>query len=176
MAACTDGLLAHVEGLSVQADDLPLGHLAEHLGTDGVKQWDARLHQQLRPVVGVAPADARGHVHHGRDLPVQQRVGADPVQVLMVDDGDVTWRKPLGEVLGAAVQPCWPAHAGQALGPGPWRDGTLEKLGHHRFPSCQNRGRDVASPDHSRRCALPREGSSGVSALAVALSSALAVP
>ena len=97
-----------VQGLAVQPDDHPFPDPGEQVGPGLVDQRDARLQQQLRPVVRVAPADARGRVHHRGDLAADQRVSADPVQVSVIDDGDIAGAEPLGQVLRPAVHPGWP--------------------------------------------------------------------
>ena len=63
--------------------------------------------------------DARCHVDDGGDPALDQRLGADPVEVDVVEDGDVAGLQPPGEVLGAAVEAGGAGHAGGGvLGPG----------------------------------------------------------
>ena len=65
--------------------------------------------QDLRPEVGVAAAGARRRVDDRRHPAGHERVRADPVDVDVVDDRHVARLQPLGERLGAAVEP---GHAG----------------------------------------------------------------
>ncbi len=73
--------------------------------TDVVDQRDAGVHQDAGSQVRVAARDRRDGVDHRRHPGLDQRLGADPVQVGVVDDGDLPGPQSLGEVLGAAVEP-----------------------------------------------------------------------
>jgi hypothetical protein len=97
-------LLAQVESLAVEADGLAVGHAVEDISTRVVNQRDAGLHEQLRPEIGVTPADARRGVHDGGHLAPDQGLRAHPVQVGMIDNRDVAALEPLGEILGPSVQ------------------------------------------------------------------------
>ena len=94
----------------------PSVHPAEHVLAHVVDERDTRVDQQLRAEVRVAPAHADRRVHHGGHLPADQGVGGDPVQVGVVDDGDVAGAQPLGEVLRPAVQTRGSDHPGQFVG------------------------------------------------------------
>ena len=87
----------------------------EHVAADVVEQRDAGADQDLGTEVGIAAGDAGRGVDDGGDLAADERVGADPVDVDVVDDGDVAGAQPLGEVLRAAVQPDGAGDAGARL-------------------------------------------------------------
>ena len=72
---------------------------------DVVDEQHARAHEAQRTAVRVAAGDRRRRVHHRDDPGVDQPVGRDPVEVGVVDDGDVTRLEPLGEVLRALAHP-----------------------------------------------------------------------
>ena len=116
---------------------------------DGVEQRDAGRDEDLGTEVGVAPGDARRGVDHGGEPAGDQRLGADPVEVDVVDDGDVAGPQALGEVLGA------PVHAGGTAQPGSGpavsaaREGEMDIAA----PSCHVTGL-------RRRRAAPRSASS----------------
>ena len=84
--------------------NLAVGYLLEDIGAHVVDHRDEGLHQQLRPQIGVAPADAGRGVYHGGHPAPDQGLRADPVKVGMIDDRDVAGLQPLGEILGPAVQ------------------------------------------------------------------------
>ena len=71
--------------------------------------------------------------------PQDQRVGADPVEVEVVDDRDVAGPQPAGEVLGAAVQAGGAAHAGGVV------------LGAGASQGADAHGADAARPAWTRR-------------------------
>ncbi len=102
-----------IQGVAVQPDGLALADLVEHLGADIIDQRDARLDQQLRAEIGVPAADAGGRVDHGRHLQADQRLGADPVQVSVVDDGDLARLQAPGQVLGPVIKASEAAHPRQ---------------------------------------------------------------
>ena len=102
-----------VERLGVQAYGVALAQPTEHVRAYVVDQGDAGVDQDLRPEVGVAPADARRDVHDCGDAAAHERLGADPVQVDVVDDGDVAGLEALGEVLGPPVDANGAADAGE---------------------------------------------------------------
>src|ERR1051326_5457634 len=79
---------------------------------------------------GRGPPRARGGGGGGGGP--DERLGADPVQVGVVDDGDVARAQPLGEVLGALVYPRRRRDAGQADGPVPAEPGELAEGSCHR--------------------------------------------
>ena len=110
-----DDRLADVQGLAVQPDRGAVGDLDEHVRPDSVHDRDARLEQQLGAEVGVTPGNADRDVDHGGDLPPDQLLGADPVQVGMIDNGDLAGIEPLGDVLRPAIHPGHSDDAGQRL-------------------------------------------------------------
>ena len=59
--------------------------------------------EDLRTQVGVAPADRRPDVDDGPGAARHQGLGADAVEVDVVDDGDLARAQASGEVLGAPV-------------------------------------------------------------------------
>jgi hypothetical protein len=111
---------------------LAVPDVLEQVGADVIDERDARVEQQLRAHVRVAPADAHRGVDHRGDLVLDERLRADPVQVGVVDDGDVAGAQPLGEVLGALVHPRRRRDAGQADGPVPAEPGKLAEGSCHR--------------------------------------------
>ena len=82
---------------------LALAQAVEHVLTGSVDERDAGLHDANRAAVRVAARDRLTGVHDrgyaGSDEPFR----GDPVEVPMVDDGDVARLEPLHEVLGPAV-------------------------------------------------------------------------
>ena len=72
-------------------------------GPTDVEQRDAGRHQDLGTEVGVAPGDRGRRVDHGGGPARDERLGAHPVEVEVVDDRDVPGTEALGEVLGAPV-------------------------------------------------------------------------
>ena len=64
------------------------------------------------PRLGYRPEMLGAALTTAADAAADERVGADPVDVDVVDDGDVAGAQPLGEVLRAAVQPDGAAHSG----------------------------------------------------------------
>ena len=91
------------------------------------------------------------------DLAADEGVGADPVDVDVVDDGDVAGAQPLGEVLRATVQPGGAGLPGaRLLGP------AAPKGADAHAPHAFTRACDARSSDARRRpisyapCATPR--------------------
>ena len=99
-----DDNIAQIQRPVLQPDLLALTDLLEHIPADVVDQRDAGFNQQLRSQVRVPAADTRHSVHHGRHLAPDQRIRADPVQVIVIDDGNVAGLQALGQVLGAPVE------------------------------------------------------------------------
>src|SRR5262245_5747521 len=99
-----DGL-ADVERVPVKANGPPIAHLLEDLGADVVDQRDARLKEKLRSKIRIPARHTGRCVDDCNDLALQQGFRADPVQVRVVDDGDVAGPQAPGQVLGAAIEP-----------------------------------------------------------------------
>jgi hypothetical protein len=93
------------EPVAVEPQVCALLAAGEHVLADVVEQRDAGGDEDLGAEVGIAAGDAGRGVDHRGDLAVDQRVRAHPVDVDVVDHGDVTGLQPLGQVLRAAVQP-----------------------------------------------------------------------
>src|SRR5699024_6810501 len=102
-ALADPGALAE-HGRPVQGDDLPVPQILEQDGTDGVDQGDPGIDQDLRAGVGVPPGGGGGDVEHRRGTALDQGLGGDTVDVLVIDDGDVARREARGQVLGALSQ------------------------------------------------------------------------
>ncbi len=94
-----------VEHSLVQAQHLAVGDELQEIGPEVVHQRNACGEQDLRTQVRVATADARCGVDHGGRPTGHQSLGADPVDVHVVDDRDLTGAQPLDEVLRAALDP-----------------------------------------------------------------------
>src|SRR5699024_7029900 len=77
----------------------------EHGGAEIVDQHDPGIDQDPRPGVRVAARGGGGDVEHGGRCPLDERLGGDPVDVLVVDDRDLSGLQPFGEVLGALAEP-----------------------------------------------------------------------
>jgi len=81
--------LTDVERRSLQSDLVALRQRRQDVRADAVEQRDAGREQDLRARVRVAAAGAGGHVDDRGHPARHQRVGADPVEVLVVDDRHV---------------------------------------------------------------------------------------
>jgi len=110
--AGADDAGARVDGAVLDADDVALVESGEDLGSHMVDQWDPGSGDDLRAEVRVAAGDRLRHVDHRSDPAAHQRLSADPVDVDVVDDRDVTGLEPFGQILGALVEPDGPHHAG----------------------------------------------------------------
>ena len=89
----------------VDPQGVALADAVHHLGADLVDERDAGRGQQEGAEVGVAAGDGAGRVHHRRRLGPDEPLGRHPVEVLVVDDGDLARLEAGDEVLGAAVDP-----------------------------------------------------------------------
>src|SRR5699024_8909676 len=85
-----------------------------HVRTEVVDQRDLGGEQDLRAHVRVASGDGGGGVQHRCRAAGHQGLGGDPVDVQVVDHGDLAGAETLGQRLGAAVH----AHHGERLGGG----------------------------------------------------------
>ena len=70
-----------------------------------VDQRHPGLGQQQRPGVRVAPVGGRRGVDHGAHPGRDQLLGGDPVDVDVIDDGDIAGREAFDQVLGAPPEP-----------------------------------------------------------------------
>src|SRR5579875_140961 len=61
----------------------------EGLLTHRVEEWDAGLHENKRPSIGVTPRDGGRGVDHGGDALFHKRTRCYRIQVLMSDKGDI---------------------------------------------------------------------------------------
>ena len=86
-----------------QAQLLTLGDELEHVGADVVDERDPRLGDQQRADVGVAARERRRRVHHGGRGGPDEVLGRHPVDVGVVDDGDVPRAEPLDQVFRPAI-------------------------------------------------------------------------
>src|SRR5699024_5633593 len=83
---------------------LAVADLLEDGGAQAVDQHDAGVHEDPRTGVGVPAGGGGGDVEHRGRLPLHEGLGGDPVDVLVVDHGDVAGLEALGEVLGALAE------------------------------------------------------------------------
>jgi hypothetical protein len=99
---------AHAVDAQLVADDghgRPVAHEVQDLRAHAVEHGHAGGGQQEGAGVRVPPGDARGGVDHRHDAGGDQALGGDGVEVLVVDDGDLTRDDALGQVLGATAHP-----------------------------------------------------------------------
>jgi len=136
--------VAEVEGLLIEPDDGTVRDLDQHVLPDPVDDRDARVEQQLRAEVGVTPGDADRGVDHGRDLAPDKLLGAHPVQVGVVDDGDLAGAEALGDVLRPLVDARDSHDPGRLPSLTPVQQRKLHGRRLHRVPSCQSRNAPMA--------------------------------
>ena len=98
-----DETVADVDPVPVQAQAIPLVHLVEQQWPHGVDERHAGLGEDQRPEVRVAAADRRCGVHDPAHSGVHEALGGHPVEVLVVDHGDVAGPQPLHEILRPAI-------------------------------------------------------------------------
>ena len=110
-------LLARVENAVVQAHPGAVLDGMQDLGADRVDQRDAGVDEDLRPQVGEAPGDRGSGVDDRGHVRGDQRVGGRPVQVDLVEHGDVAGPQPPQQRAGVPVDPRDTGDPGQ-LGPG----------------------------------------------------------
>jgi hypothetical protein len=103
--ALPEDVLAPVDRAALDADRLALAQPVEQLVAQVVDERDAGLDEHLGAEVRVPAGDGRFGVEHRRDPGGHQGVGRDPVEVDVVDDGDVPGPKPTDEPLRPAVEP-----------------------------------------------------------------------
>ena len=112
--------LADVERVAVEPDRLAVADLCR------TRQGRRRRRAGCRPRAATAgprfgyrPLMLGAALTTAATSRLQQRLRADPVEVGVVDDGDVAGPQPLGQVLGAPVQPRGRHQAGQVRRPVP---------------------------------------------------------
>src|SRR4051794_25048709 len=108
---------------------------AQHRLPHVVDEGDAGLEQDARAQVRVAPRHRADRVDDGADPGGDERLGADPVQVGVVDDRDLARLQPLGQVLGATVQARDTAHL-RRLGVAAQEGGQSHLAGHPPTRAC----------------------------------------
>ena len=91
--------------MAVDGEPVALVHRGEDLLPDVVDQHDAGLEQDARSEIRIPAGHRRHRVDHGADPGLDQGLGADPIQVAVVDDGDLARSEPLGEILRPSVEP-----------------------------------------------------------------------
>jgi hypothetical protein len=102
---CTDRRFVAAENLvALDPDDVALAQPLEQLLAELVDQRDTGLDEHLGAEVRVTTGDRRLGVEHGGDADGHQRVGGDPVDVDVVDHGDVAGPQPPDQPLGAPVK------------------------------------------------------------------------
>ena len=84
-----DHAIAGVQGAFVEPDDVAVANLGEHAGSDTIEERYAVGDQNLRPEVGIAAADARCGVDDCGNAALDERLSRQPVDIDVVDDGDV---------------------------------------------------------------------------------------
>ena len=97
-----------------EAQLLTLRDEVEDAGADVVDERDPRLGDEQRADVGVAARERRRSVHHGRRGGPDEVLGRHPVDVGVVDDGDVPRAEPLDQVFRPAIG-AGRAHDGASL-------------------------------------------------------------
>ena len=136
---------------------LPVLDVLEQLGADVVDQRDARPRSGAAgPRLGYRPVMLAAALTTAATWLLDQRLGADPVEVGVVDDGDVAGAQPLGEVLGALVHPRRRSDAGQVP------DLFRRILGSLRG-SCLHRYSSLPDPVAAGRAGDPRSAMAGLS-------------
>ena len=95
--------LPGVDDALVQPDAAAVLDRVQGVGADGVDEGDARVDEDLRPEVGEAPGDRRRRVDDGRDPGGDERVGGGPVEIDLVEHGDLARLDAADERVGAAV-------------------------------------------------------------------------
>jgi hypothetical protein len=123
------------QGVAVDGDLIAVAHVPEGVLADRVQQRDARLDQQLRPEIRIPPRDGGLRVDYGPHARRHQRLGGNPVQVDMVDEGDVAGPQPADESLGPAVRPRGADDPGRVADPEP----SQGRKKAHRTPSWHHR-------------------------------------
>ena len=89
---------------AVDPQPVAVGEQPEEVRLRGIDQADAGVGQHQRPGVGIATVRGGRGVEDGDGTGVDQLLGGDPVDVDVVDDGDVAGPHPLDQVLGAGAQ------------------------------------------------------------------------
>ena len=130
-----DGDVVDVQHPLVQAHRDAVLDRRQHLGAGAVDEHDPGGHQYLGAEGGVAAGDHRRRVDHGGHAGVDELVGAGPVEVEVVEHGDVTGLQPGHEGVGT------PLHAGGADQPG------RRRLGGSGGPSRKLHDRPILSAD-----------------------------
>ena len=95
--------LPGVDDAFVQADPAAVFDLVQGLGADVVDQRDAGVDEDLRPEVGETPGDRRRRVDDTDDPGGDERVGGGPVEVDLVEHGDLARLDAPHEGVGTAV-------------------------------------------------------------------------
>ena len=148
-----------------QLDDVAVAYRVHDPGPDGVEQRHTRARNLYRPLVRIAPADRLGRVDDSNRAGVDEAVGRDAIDVLVVDDRDLAPFESLGEVLRpesdardtdddvalAALQQ--PGH--QALASDLWRPATASNS-----RACRRAWSDSPTPASIRESSLTRASSS----------------
>ena len=106
-----------VDLAAVQGELIALVRRAEDLVADVVDQHDPGVHQDARTEVGIAAGHRRHGVDHRAHPRLDQCLRADPVQVRVVDDGDLARPEPFGQILGPPVEPCHATDLGRRSAP-----------------------------------------------------------
>jgi hypothetical protein len=117
--AVCDRLAVDIHRVVVDTDGVTLAHLLENALAEVVDQRDARLHEDLGPKIGVSPGNGRLRVEHRRHTDRDQRIRGDPIEVDVVDHGDVAWTQPARQTLGPAVEARGAGYVSRFDAPGP---------------------------------------------------------
>ena len=90
-------------------DEVALPDELEQVGSDAVDEWDAGGGEHEGSEVRVAAGGRGADVEHGPDLPLDQALCGQAVEILVVDQGDLTGLQPRDQPLGPPVGPDHPA-------------------------------------------------------------------
>ena len=103
---------ARPDSAALHLDLVPVRDPLEQLGTR-VDQPDAGSHQRQGPGVRIGAVGRGCRIERGADAAGGQLLGGDPVEVAMVDHGQVAGSKPLDQLLGAPAEPGGAADRGE---------------------------------------------------------------
>lgn len=101
-----DHLAVEQDRPAVDLHDGSLGNGRHDVRPEAVDQSDAGVEQHHGALVGIPAGTTRGGVEHGDHTSIDQGLRRNPIEILVIDDGDVATLDALAEVLRASVGPC----------------------------------------------------------------------